>query len=223
MSLKAKPTRVENAYERLKREIMCGELPAGYQAPEPVVAERLAMSRTPVREALIRLEAEKLVTLIPRRGAKVLPICRQDLCDVCDVLAVLEALAAENAARGERGEGLLRDSEDVVEELGTGVPGDRLENRAEREDRFFRAIARAGGNPRLEAEIGRLLDQIFRASLVLLHSSPVSASAFQGHRNLVEAIREGRVEAAGAAARSLRAGVLDRLLEALDESGLTEV
>ena len=98
MLAKAKSTRVDNAYERLKREILQGVLPPGYQAPEPDIASRLGMSRTPVREALIRLEAEGLIDLVPRRGAKVVAISRKDICEIFQILAVLEALAAGEAA-----------------------------------------------------------------------------------------------------------------------------
>jgi len=223
MRSKAKFTRVENAYERLKREILCGELPAGYQAPEPVIAERLDMSRTPVREALIRLEAERLVDLVPRHGARVLPLTRADLCDVCAVLTVLEPLAAEAAASGEKDHGLFRDIEALFEEAGSGPPEEQAEIRVELEDRFFRLIAKAGGNPRLEGEINRLLDQIYRANLVLLRSSPVSVSTLRGHRQVVDAIREGQAEAAAAAARSLRQSVLEDLLRSLDCAGYSEV
>ena len=85
MPTKARSTRVDNAYERLKTEILNGQLPPGFQAPEPDIATRLGMSRTPVREALIRLEADGLVDLVPRRGAKVLPISLQDICEIYQI------------------------------------------------------------------------------------------------------------------------------------------
>lgn len=57
-------------------------LPPGYQAPEPELALRFGVSRTTIREALIRLEAEGLVELIPRRGARVLPIRADDMKEI---------------------------------------------------------------------------------------------------------------------------------------------
>ena len=59
--------RVARAYAEIRRRILDNEYPAGYQATEPEVAEALGMSRTPVREALIRLEKEGFVEVVPRR------------------------------------------------------------------------------------------------------------------------------------------------------------
>ena len=62
---------VERAYAEIKRRIFSNEYPPGFQALEQEVASQLGMSRTPVREALIRLENERLVELVPRRGMRV--------------------------------------------------------------------------------------------------------------------------------------------------------
>ena len=99
-----KATRVSDAYDRLKAEILLGRMPPGFQAPEPEIALRLGMSRTPVREALIRLEAEGLVQLIPRRGARVLPVRAEDMREIYAILTALEpeaaaALSTQDSAR----------------------------------------------------------------------------------------------------------------------------
>ena len=100
-----KTTRVSDAYDRLKAEILLGRMPPGFQAPEPEIALRLGMSRTPVREALIRLEAEGLVQLIPRRGARVLPVRAEDMREIYAILTALEpeaaAVLAESGAKAE--------------------------------------------------------------------------------------------------------------------------
>jgi DNA-binding GntR family transcriptional regulator len=79
MQSHGKSSRVNDAYVQIKAEILSNRLPPGFQAPEPEVALRLGMSRTPVREALIRLEADGLVELIPRRGVRVLPLRAEDM------------------------------------------------------------------------------------------------------------------------------------------------
>jgi DNA-binding GntR family transcriptional regulator len=70
MLARVKETRVNNAYEKLKADILSGELAPGFQAPEPEIAARLEMSRTPVREALIRLEAEGVGFVDPAAGGE---------------------------------------------------------------------------------------------------------------------------------------------------------
>lgn len=71
---KHKMTRMDEAYRRLKQAIMENRMPPGYQAMESDLAENLRMSRTPVREALICLQNEGMVEVIPRRGMRVLPL-----------------------------------------------------------------------------------------------------------------------------------------------------
>lgn len=73
-----KNNRVADAYSQLKSQILSNQLSPGMQVPEPELSLQLGMSRTPVREALIRLQAEGLVELVPRRGLRVLPIKASD-------------------------------------------------------------------------------------------------------------------------------------------------
>jgi len=94
-----KKSLVEMAYEQVKRRILDNQYHPGYQALEQEVAEDLGMSRTPVREALIRLKHEGLVELIPRRGMRVVPVVADDMKEIYDVLTSLESMAAELLAR----------------------------------------------------------------------------------------------------------------------------
>lgn len=223
MQLKAKFTRVDNAYERLKNEILKGELPAGFQAPEPELADRLGMSRTPVREALIRLEAERLVDLVPRRGAKVLPVARKDLCEIFEILAALEALAAGKAARKTHEADFLDELGAVVVRAEVAATDRDMEAWASADDRFHRMVAEASGNARLAEEIGRLLNQAYRANMVLLRLSAPYAKVTGEHRSIVETIRSGQSEAAASAARNFRQTALKSMKEVLQASGLTHV
>lgn len=223
MSSKAKSTRVDNAYDRLKSEILKGELPPGFQAPEPDIANRLGMSRTPVREALIRLEADGLVGLVPRRGAKVLPICSRDICEIYQILSALEALAVRSAA-GKKIEssatgairGLLDQSDEVLKQ------GD-IEGWAVLDDRFHRWMASVSGNRRLEAEIGGFLDQIYRANNVLLRLNKAPAANAADHRKIYEAILAGDAELAAETASVHRLNGLSRMKSLLETCGLSQV
>ena len=80
---------VELAYERVKQRILDNKYYPGYQALENEVAEDLGMSRTPVREALIRLKHEGLVELIPQHGLRVVPVLAEDMKEIYDVLTSL--------------------------------------------------------------------------------------------------------------------------------------
>ena len=91
-------SQAERAYDEIKRRILENDMPAGFQALEQELAESLGMSRTPVREALIRLANEGMVEIRPRHGMRVLPISPDDMREIYEILTSLEATAAEMAA-----------------------------------------------------------------------------------------------------------------------------
>ena len=84
-------------FNTLRKAILKGELKPGERLMEIALAERLGVSRTPVREAMRKLELEGLVVMIPRRGAQVANITEKDLNDVLEVRISLENLSIENA------------------------------------------------------------------------------------------------------------------------------
>ena len=86
---------VDGAYQSIRRRILDNVWSPGYQALEQEVALELGMSRTPVREALIRLAREGLVEVVPRRGMRVLPVSPADMKDIYEILSALEGKAAE--------------------------------------------------------------------------------------------------------------------------------
>ena len=86
-------------FNTLRKAILKGELKPGERLMEIALAERLGVSRTPVREAMRKLELEGLVVMIPRRGAQVANITEKDLNDVLEVRMALENLSIENACK----------------------------------------------------------------------------------------------------------------------------
>ena len=80
-----------------KRQILKGELKPGERLMEIALAEKLGVSRTPIREAMRKLELEGLVVMVPRRGAQVANITEKDLNDVLEVRITLENMAIEKA------------------------------------------------------------------------------------------------------------------------------
>ena len=86
------------AYRKIRRLILDTEWAPGFQATEQEVATSLGMSRTPVREALMRLQQEGLVSVIPRHGMRVLPVSTSDMKEIYEILTSLESTAAELAA-----------------------------------------------------------------------------------------------------------------------------
>src|ERR1700760_1846284 len=85
----------QRAYTLTKDLILSGHLPAGSLVSEGDIAERLLLSRTPVREAFLRLETEDLLRLIPKRGAVVVAVSPTEAVDVLDVRLALEVAAVQ--------------------------------------------------------------------------------------------------------------------------------
>lgn len=94
-----RPLQGQSAYERLREDIRSGALPPGARLTETEIAERLAISRTPVREAIRRLEAEGLVDHQPRSGAVVRRLDYPEIMELYEMRTVLEGTAARLAAR----------------------------------------------------------------------------------------------------------------------------
>ena len=92
----------EIVYEELKRQILVGEIAPGTRMMEVELAEEMGVSRTPIREAIRKLEKEGLVTIEPRRGAYASEISVKDMVDVLEVRQDLEGMAAALAAERSR-------------------------------------------------------------------------------------------------------------------------
>jgi len=223
MPAQAKTTRVDTAYEMLKGEILLNRMPSGYQAPEPEIAAKLGMSRTPVREALIRLEAEGLIELIPRRGVRVLPILAQDMAEIYQILTALEPEAAADVAARGLTEVEFAALDEATTEMELALARDDLDSWAAADDRFHRKLLEIHGNRRMAAMIATLSDQAHRARMVTLRMRKKPVNSTRDHRTILNHIRAGDQEAARAAFRAHREAASRELLAILKEYRLSQL
>ncbi len=180
------------AYEGLRKEILTGVHPAGARLREEQLAETLGLSRTPVREALRRLEADGLVQVTPHRGAQVTNWSNEDFDEIFELRTLLEGHAAHMAAtRGDVDIAGLRSLCDAMEQR-----LDALDERAYAEItqlnlEFHRSLHRAAG----ERLLPELLSRVIEVPLVRRTFSQYSAAelqrSFTQHRELVEALSMG--------------------------------
>lgn len=177
------------AYTEIRRRILDGEMEPGAQFLEQELAELLNMSRTPVREALIRLAEERLVEVRPRHGVRILPISADDIRDIYDLLTEIEAYAVRRIAeRGLRNEDHVALTDAIVEMEASFKAGD-LSRWAEAERRFHGRLLEAGGNAKA-AEVARVLgDQSHRARVMTMTAERPAADITCGHAVLVDALR----------------------------------
>ncbi|MFI6903659.1 GntR family transcriptional regulator [Nonomuraea sp. NPDC050394] len=174
----------ETVYATLKERIIEGDLHPGQRLIERDLAAELEVSRVPVREALGRLEAERLVVLVPRQGVLVSPFTPQDVADFFDVRESLEVLAARLAARRAGGNGLaaLRAVLDQADEATRrrDARAIALANAA-----FHTAVVALSGNALL-IDMMRPLEARLRWLFRLTHYDPEQQCA--EHHELYEAI-----------------------------------
>ncbi len=186
----------QRAYDELRRRILSNEMPAGAQYLEQALADELGMSRTPVREALIRLSDERLVEVRPRHGARVLPVSVADMAEIYELLTVLEALAAQRIA--ERGLEMseLSRLDGLIAAMERALEIDDLIAWSGLDQDFHTAIVELSGNHRLSQVAAMFRDQAHRARMQTLTLRPKPTQSNRDHAALVSAIRRRDAAAA---------------------------
>ena len=191
-------TLVDVAYLEIRRHILDNLWPPGYQALEQEVAGHLGMSRTPVHEALIRLAAEGLVAVVPRRGMRVLPVSANDMKEIYEVLGSLESTAAELLAASKPSEAQLKPLLSATQDMEDALRRDDLDAWARADESFHEHLVRLAGNKLLAETVMSYWDRAHRARMFTLRLRPKPVDSTQEHMALVEKLRQG--DAAGAAA-----------------------
>jgi GntR family transcriptional regulator, rspAB operon transcriptional repressor len=182
----ARPGLIRNeVYDHLKSEILSGQLPSGSRLAEIALAERLGVSRTPIREAVQRLAQDGLVDVAPNKGAKVRGVSAQDVEDVYAVREVLDGLAARLAAEHRTAKN-LKAMRAALEKLSKASPTDYAAQIAA-DLEFHNAIAVASVNAALEGTLRGLSEGVARVKLLTKQYNQSSATK-DAHHALLEAI-----------------------------------
>lgn len=191
------PRSTDTVYARLKQHILDNHYPPGAQILESEVAAELNASRTPVREAFVRLQQEGLLEIVPRHGVRISALSPDDMREIYEVLMSLEPTAVELLAARRPGRAELESliaSCDAMEAALAGEPD--LQAWAAADEAFHLNLARLCGNKRLAAMIMQVWDQAHRARMFTLSLRPLPVRSTEEHRAVVEAILAGDVERA---------------------------
>jgi DNA-binding GntR family transcriptional regulator len=213
---------VERAYTALREQILVNHLKPGHQALEEEISQHLGMSRTPVREALIRLSQEGLVEIVPRRGIRITPITPRDVREVGQVLACLECEAIRLLALRRPTRELLAPLDGAVAAMDAATEVEDMDSWSAADLRFHRLLFELCGNSHLEAAAQGFLDKAHRFRLLStpMRTPPLSSNA--SHAAVVEAVRRGDPETAVAIHRMHKdrwSLELDVILSRLDLPG----
>lgn len=214
---------VDQAYREIKQRIMNNSYRPNLQVLEQDLALQLGMSRTPVREALIRLEKEGLVEILPRRGMRVVPISPEDMREIYEVLTCLEARAAERLAERKPSPEELAPLIEAVERMEVALKASDLEAWAEADEKFHRLLLDLCGNRRLATMAMAVFDQVHRARMVTLHMRPLPRGSSRDHRAVIDAILKGDNTKAYEVHHRHRYQAMELLTEILKRADLQEL
>ncbi len=179
-------------FNTLRQAILKGELAPGERLMEVSLAQKLGVSRTPVREAIRKLELEGLVLMIPRKGAEVARISEKSLRDVLEVRRGLEDLAVELACE--------RITQNQIMELRkanvqfeNSLTSNDVTAIAEADERFHEIIYKATGNDKLIQVINNIKEQMYRYRLEYIKDNAKRQDLVSEHKAIVIALEQGNL------------------------------
>lgn len=187
-------------FNTLRQAILKGELEPGERLMEIQLADRLGVSRTPIREAIRKLELEGLVLMIPRKGAEVAKISEKSLRDVLEVRRSLEELAIDLACQRMTDEE-IRSLEEAQEAFRTAVETGDAMTIAETDEHYHDVIYTGTGNNRLVQILNNLREQMYRYRLEYIKDADKRQILVVEHDHILKAMKSRHVAEAKAAIR----------------------
>lgn len=182
---------VDRAYHEIRRRILDSEYPQGHQVLEQELAAELGMSRTPIREALVRLQTDGFVQLVPRHGMRVVPLSIGDVRDMSEVLTALELAALERLARSAPDSRVFDRLDEAIDAMDLAARRRDPDGWVEADERFHRSLVELCGNARLTSLVNALRDQGHRARITTVRLRASLEASNQEHRAVADAIRRG--------------------------------
>ena len=187
-------------FNTLRQAILKGELEPGERLMEIQLAERLGVSRTPIREAIRKLELEGLVLMIPRKGAEVAEISEKSLREVLEVRRSLEELAIELACQRITPEELTA-LEEAENRFARAVEDGEVMSIAESDENYHELIYQATANDRLVQILNNLREQMYRYRLEYIKDEDRRQILVVEHEHILRAVRRRDIADAKSAVR----------------------
>ncbi|GAA3235614.1 GntR family transcriptional regulator [Streptomyces lavendulae subsp. grasserius] len=196
----ASPPAADRVYRHVKQGVLDRRYEGGVLLTEGELAEAVGVSRTPVREALLRLETEGLLKLYPKKGALVLPVSAQEIADVIETRLLVEEFTVRRAVPAPPA--LLERLAELVEEQRRHAAAGDLPALMAADRGFHAEIVRHAGNQILSRLYDQLRDRQLRMGVALLHAHPDRVElTLAEHSEILDALRAGDADTAAAAVR----------------------
>lgn len=180
----------KRAYDDLREQILNNELRPGRFFLELELAALLGISRTPLKEALVKLENEGLIRVQPRHGMQVLPLSADDMAEVYQIITSLECEAVSIIAQNGLSTAQIAKLEATGEAMEKALMNDDLKSWASADEDFHRLLLDFCGNTRLKQTVLNFWDLAHRARMFTLHLRQKPVGSTQDHQLVIEAIKQ---------------------------------
>ena len=213
----------QTALEELRKLIFSGELSADSNHLESELADRLGMSRTPVREATLMLAAQGLLEVRPRKGVRIKAISATDMHEIYEILTELECLSVVRAANAGYTQSDLTALNASIERIVTAFGNEDREGWAAADEAFHSELVELGGNSRVRSIVQNFNDQVRRARALTLYMRPLPTKSNDDHRQVYEAILAGDADRARQIHENHRLSARKLLTNLLEQKGLRRI
>ncbi len=183
----------QHVFENLRQAIVRGDITPGARMVENRIAEAMGISRTPVREAIHKLEREGLLRKLPRGGFTVVSLSREEIEETIGIRCVLESYAARLAAMNHKEEELAP-LERKIKEFQRYLDEGRMDALPRINTEFHNLLYGLCRSPKLIQMISDLRDQIYRARTIILNVKRMAKVSNQDHRRMLSAIRNRDID-----------------------------
>ena len=180
-------------FNTLREAILKGELKPGERLMEMHLANKLGVSRTPIREAIRMLEQEGLAVTIPRKGAQVAKMTEKDLQDVLEVRDALDALTVTCACE-RMTDAQFVELKEAMKAFEQATKTDDVRKIVEADEAFHDVIYAAAANPKLETIINSAREQMYRYRYEYVKNPSVYAQIIQEHKTIIDGFDRRDVE-----------------------------
>ena len=203
-------------FDVLMSAIMQGQLSPGERLLEVQLADEMGVSRTPVREAIRRLELEGFVVIVPRKGAYVAGLSINDVEEVYEIRTVLETLAVRLAAQRMQPADYAQLDELAEKMCATWQEGN-VDNWVSLDASFHELLYKFSRNERLVSMMSNIMEQLSRYRIISLANVEVRHNSLSEHQDLIEALKRHDSEAAAAAVEKHIENTKQSLVNMLNE------
>ncbi|NLO93245.1 MAG: GntR family transcriptional regulator [Clostridiaceae bacterium] len=203
-------------FETLRKAIVTGEIKPGERLMEVSLAEQMGVSRTPVREAIRRLEAEGLVTMTPRKGTHVSHLSIKDIMDVLEVRTVLDKLATDLAAKRIQPV-QIKSLEAAHKGFINCVEKNNIDGAVRKDVEFHDIIYAASGNPRLIAVATSLREHVYRFRVLYMKDNLIAENVLNEHEEILSALRKAESQKASVLAEEHIRNQMESIIDTVNK------